>query len=322
MEQPDRPLIQLDGVSMTFAGGVRAVTDIDLDIKEREILSVVGESGSGKTTLGRLAAGLMPPTGGAVRFREQAVANLPKPEARAMRLGIQMVFQDPAAALNPRMTAAQIIAEAPLAHGLVEKHDLDSFVTEQMQRVGLDPDTRHRFPHQFSGGQRQRIGIARALAVNPTLLICDEPVAALDVSIQAQIINLFIDLRQSLDLTYLMISHDLGLVRLMSERVAVMYLGRIVELAAANALFDAPHHPYSRILIENMPTIDGRGRAFRPIEGEIPSPMAPPPGCAFHPRCRYAQTRCGQERPRLRSVGLNHVSACHFDIPPDPPKGS
>ena len=322
MGQPDPPLIQLDGVSKTFAGGVRAVADVDLEIKEREILSVVGESGSGKTTLGRLAGALMRPTGGAVRFRGRAVTDLPKRAARAMRHGVQMVFQDPAAALNPRMTAGQIIAEAPLAHGFVGKRDRDSFITEQMRRVGLDPDTRHYFPHQFSGGQRQRIGIARALAVSPALLICDEPVAALDVSIQAQIINLFVDLRQSLDLTYLMISHDLGLVRLLSDRVAVMYLGRIVELAAADALFDRPHHPYSRTLIENMPTIDGPAGTFRPIEGEMPSPMAPPPGCAFHPRCRYAQPRCRQEQPRLRPVGPNHVSACHFDIPPDPPKGS
>jgi len=223
-----------------------------------------------------------------------------------------MIFQNPFASLNPRRSVADIVGEAPRVHGLVDG-DAGAYVDAQLTRAGLDPPLKRRFPHQFSGGQRQRIGIARALAVNPEFLICDEAVAALDVSIQAQIINLFMDLRETLGLTYLFISHDLGVVEHVSDRVAIMYLGRIVEEAATEELFAAPNHPYTQALLAEVPRLDERRKSFAALKGEIPSPLDPPPGCHFHPRCPHVMPRCRVEAPVLREVAPSHRSACHLN---------
>jgi peptide/nickel transport system ATP-binding protein len=224
-----------------------------------------------------------------------------------------MIFQDPFASLNPRMRAADIIGEAPQVHGLVSPAEADSYVDDVMRRVGLDPGFKRRYPHQFSGGQRQRIGIARALAVKPQFLVCDEAVAALDVSIQAQILNLFIQLREELGLTYLFISHDLGVVEHLSDRVLVMYLGRIVEEAPTEALFDQPNHPYTQALLREVPRIDAGRRQFEGVRGEIPSPLAPPPGCHFHPRCPHAMPVCREAAPPLIPIAPGRLSACHLN---------
>jgi peptide/nickel transport system ATP-binding protein len=224
-----------------------------------------------------------------------------------------MIFQDPFASLNPRMRVADIVGEAPLVHGIVRKEQLDGYVGELLARCGLDPSYQRRFPHQFSGGQRARIGIARALAVKPEFLVCDEAVAALDVSIQAQILNLFMELRRALGLTYLFISHDLGVVEHLSDRVVIMYLGRVVESADSERIFGAPNHPYTQALLRQVPRLETRKTAFQPIVGEIPSPLAPPAGCHFHPRCPQAMARCRSEPPRLREVAPGHLSACHLN---------
>jgi peptide/nickel transport system ATP-binding protein len=226
---------------------------------------------------------------------------------------VQMIFQDPFASLNPRMRVADIIGEAPRVHGLVDAKQVEDYVAQLLSRVGLDPGYVRRYPHQFSGGQRARIGIARALAVKPEFLVCDEAVAALDVSIQAQVLNLFMDLRDEFRLTYLFISHDLGVVRHLSNRVVVMYLGRVVEIAPTEALFAAPNHPYTSALLTEVPRIDRKRRTFVPIKGEIPSPMNPPTGCHFHPRCPHAMPRCASEAPRLREIAPGRQSACHLN---------
>ena len=230
--------------------------------------------------------------------RDRADAR-PAREAKAARLAVQMIFQDPYASLNPRARVETIVGEAPLVHGLVSRAKLGAFVADMLKRVGLDPGFKGRYPHQFSGGQRSRIGIARALAVSPEFLVCDEAIAALDVSIQAQIINLFMDLRQAFDLTYLFISHDLGVVRHISDRIVIMYLGRIVEASPTAELFEAPNHPYTRALLAEVPRISYEKRQFHPIKGEIPSPLDPPRGCHFHPRCPQAMPRCAEEAPAL-----------------------
>jgi peptide/nickel transport system ATP-binding protein len=255
----------------------------------------------------------MPPTDGTVLFKGQDIAALPPDRARDAKLKVQMIFQDPYASLNPRLRVEDIVGEAPLVHGLVSRSDFGGYLDAQLRRAGLDPSFRRRYPHQFSGGQRQRIGIARALAVQPEFLVCDEAVAALDVSIQAQILNLFMDLRRELDLTYLFISHDLGVVEHLSDRVLIMYLGRIVESARAEEVFARPNHPYTQALLAEVPRIDARKRRFTAIKGEIPSPMAPPSGCHFHPRCPHAMPRCSQEAPRLREIAPGHDSACHLN---------
>ena len=224
-----------------------------------------------------------------------------------------MIFQDPFASLNPRMQVRDIIGEAPLVHGLISRSERDGYLDDLMLRVGLDPEFKNRYPHQFSGGQRQRVGIARALAVKPEFIVCDEPIAALDVSIQAQILNLFSALREDLGLTYLFISHDLGVVQHLSDRVAIMYLGRIVEQAATEELFGMPNHPYTRALLDEVPSIDKRHRRFAPVKGEIPSPLNPPPGCHFHPRCPHAVKRCRVEAPVLRAIASHHFSACYLN---------
>ncbi|MCA3371506.1 MAG: ABC transporter ATP-binding protein, partial [Roseomonas sp.] len=279
---------------------VHAVDRVNLTVRKGEVVGLVGESGCGKSTLGRMVAGILPPTEGAILRDGRDIKALTGAEARQMKLRTQMIFQDPYASLNPRMRVQDIVGEAPRVHGLLEGAAFDDYVDEQMRRAGLDPGFKRRYPHQFSGGQRQRIGIARALAVKPDFIVCDEAVAALDVSIQAQILNLFMRLRKELDLTYLFISHDLGVVEHLSDRVVIMYLGRVVEEADTETVFRRPNHPYTRSLLDSVPRIENRKRAFSVVKGEIPSPLNPPPGCHFHPRCPLAMERCRVEVPKLR----------------------
>jgi peptide/nickel transport system ATP-binding protein len=260
-----------------------------------------------------MVAGIMDPSDGQVLYRGRDVARLSGREATAAALAVQMIFQDPFASLNPRMRVRDIVGEAPVYHGLVPRADIDAHVDDTMRRVGLDPAYKRRYPHQFSGGQRQRIGIARALAVRPEFVVCDEAVAALDVSIQAQILNLFIELRAALSLTYLFISHDLGVVRHLSDRVVIMYLGRIVEEGPTEELFERPNHPYTVALLAEIPRLDTRRRQFAPVKGEIPSPLDPPSGCHFHPRCPHATTRCAREAPVLRDIAPGRRAACHLN---------
>jgi peptide/nickel transport system ATP-binding protein len=292
---------------------VHAVDRVDLSVAHGEVVGLVGESGCGKSTLGRIVAGILPASSGSVLFRGHDMASLHGADARAGALAIQMIFQDPFASLNPRMRVGDIVAEGPSYHSLVPSAELDGYVDETLRRVGLDPAVKRRYPHQFSGGQRQRIGIARALAVKPDFIVCDEAVAALDVSIQAQVLNLFMRLRAELNLTYLFISHDLGVVRHLSDRVAIMYLGRIVEEGRAEDLFAKPNHPYTVALLAEIPRLDTRRREFVPIKGEIPSPLDPPAGCHFHPRCPHAMARCRVEAPVLKEIAPGRRSACHLN---------
>jgi peptide/nickel transport system ATP-binding protein len=289
----------LDGVSLTIARG--------------EVVGLVGESGCGKSTLGRIAVGIYPPTQGSRHWQGQDVAAMNAESRRRVQLATQMIFQDPYASLNPRLRIEDAIGEAPVAHGLVPASQAREYVADLMARVGLDASFARRFPHQFSGGQRARIGIARALAVKPEFIVCDESVAALDVSIQAQVLNLFMQLRSELKLTYLFISHDLSVVQHIADRVVVMYLGRVVESAPALEIYRHANHPYAKALLGEVRELTAKPRQYIPIKGEIPSPLNPPSGCHFHPRCPHATARCKAEAPALKQIADQHYSACHLN---------
>tara|TARA_R110001599_G_scaffold64023_5_gene179747 strand:+ start:61516 stop:62568 length:1053 start_codon:yes stop_codon:yes gene_type:complete len=308
---------------------VHAVDDVTFNIQRGEVVGLVGESGCGKSTLGRMAVGLHSLSSGQRRWLGHDIAQLSHAEKHQVQLAMQMIFQDPYASLNPRMRVLDIVGEAPVAHGIITRAQQKDYVEELLQKVGLEArsdngsraetqttlatESLRRFPHQFSGGQRARIGIARALAVKPELLVCDEAVAALDVSIQAQVLNLFMQLRDELGLTYLFISHDLGVVRHISDRVLIMYLGRIVESAPTVELFSQANHPYTIALLASAPTLIVGKRQFDAVKGEIPSPLRPPSGCHFHPRCPHAMPRCSVEQPLLKEIAPQHFSACHLN---------
>jgi oligopeptide/dipeptide ABC transporter ATP-binding protein len=314
------PLVEIRGLEKQFGhgrrGAVKAVAGVSLDIAPGETLGLVGESGCGKSTLGRTVLRLLDPSAGTIRFEGAAIERLSARRLRPIRRHRQMIFQDPYASLNPRMTVGAAIAEPLAIHGLGRsRRERDARVAELLDEVGLRPDAARRYPHEFSGGQRQRIGIARALALRPRFIVADEPISALDVSIQAQIVNLLAELRRREQLTYLFISHDLKVVRHISDRVAVMYLGKVVELAPAAALYRAPKHPYTRALLSAVPVVDPAQRRQRMVlAGDVPSPLDPPTGCPFHPRCPVADKvpACYNEPPSLRELAPGHTVACHL----------
>ena len=299
---------------------VHAVDAVTLAIQPGEVVGLVGESGCGKSTLGRMVAGILAPTEGTVFLDGKDISQMSAFDRQTASLAVQMIFQDPFASLNPRMRVEQIVGEAPLVHGITDRAGLSDYVDDILLKVGLDPSMKRRYPHQFSGGQRQRIGIARALAVQPRFLVCDEAIAALDVSIQAQVLNLFMDLREELDLTYLFISHDLSVVEHIADRIVIMYLGRVVEAARTEALFADPKHPYTQALLAEVPRLEQRKRDFTPIAGEIPSPLTPPPGCHFHPRCPHAFEACRNAVPTLARLSMEWQVSCHLHGQTDQPR--
>jgi oligopeptide/dipeptide ABC transporter ATP-binding protein len=325
-----QPLMRLTGVKKHFpitqgiilqreVGRVHAVDGVDLEVLPGETLGVVGETGCGKSTLGRVMCRLLEATEGKVEFEGRDITHLKGKELRTLRRRVQMIFQDPYSSLNPRKRVGQIIGDPFQIHGIGDGKERKLRVQELMERVGLNPEHYNRFPAEFSGGQRQRIGVARALALRPKLIICDEPVSALDVSIQAQVINLLEDLQEEFKLTYVFIAHDLSVVRHVSDRVAVMYLGKIVELANAKRLYAEPKHPYTGALLSAVPVADPDLASKRErviLYGDVPSPIEPPPGCRFHPRCPKAQQRCIDEEPPLERKVADDLAACHFPIEP------
>ena len=322
-----RPLVEVEHVGKVFDVSapflnrllegkprqrLHAVRDVSFSIARGETLALVGESGCGKSTLARLLVGLYQPSSGRVRFDGQDLAGLDSGAGLALRRRMQMIFQDPYASLNPRWRVAEIVAEPLRVHRLIETPaEIDARVVELLGQVGLAASDVEKFPHQFSGGQRQRISIARALASKPEFLVCDEPTSALDVSVQAQVLNLMRRLQRERQLTYLFISHNLAVVHHVSDRVGVMYLGGLVELAPKARLFSAPAHPYTRMLLDAIPDLSMSGRPRTPVGGEVPNPLTPPSGCAFHPRCPLAQSRCQSEAPQLRDPGDGSLVACH-----------
>ncbi len=327
MRQEDSLLLEIRNLQKFFpirkgflqrvVGQVRAVDDVSFFIRQGETLSLVGESGCGKTTTSRCILRAVRPTAGQILFRSEGgqvvdVAALSQTEMKPLRRQMQMIFQDPFSSLNPRMTLLDIVGEPLQVNGVTDRAERTERVAELLKLVGMRPEYMRRFPHAFSGGQRQRIGIARALALRPRLVVADEPVSALDVSVQAQILNLLLELQEGLGLTYLFVAHDLSVVKHISERIAVMYVGRLVEMAPTHDLFYAPKHPYTEALLSAVPKPDPRLRSKRIVlEGSVADPANPPPGCYFHPRCRYAVERCKQETPGLTELLPNHYVACH-----------
>jgi oligopeptide/dipeptide ABC transporter ATP-binding protein len=327
--QRSAPLLEVRGLKKHFpvrkgllsrvVGQVKAVDGLDFTLERGQTLSLVGESGCGKTTAGRTMLRLLEPTAGQVLYRADPTSeavdlfNLPKKEMRALRPDLQIIFQDPYASLNPRITVGNAIAEPLLVHKIATGSEVEDRVAALLKRVGLRPDVANRFPHEFSGGQRQRVGIARALALSPKLIVCDEAVSALDVSIQAQVINLLKDLQDELGISYLFIAHDLSVVKYISDALAVMYLGRIVESGSADQIFNDPQHPYTRALLSAIPHADPKKRKKRiPLTGEIPSPIHPPSGCHFHTRCSLVEDRCRRDWPETVALGGGHQAACHL----------
>ncbi len=331
---PDNTLLEVRGLKKYFpiykgllrrvAGHVKAVDDVNFTVREGETLGLVGESGCGKSTAGRTIIRLYEPTGGEVMFKSKLLGNgqqdktvnmldLKPEDMKKVRQEISMVFQDPVNSLNPRMTVSDIVAEPMVIHGQRIGPETESVIVRLLERVGLRPDHLKRYPHEFSGGQRQRIGIARALSLNPRLVICDEPVSALDVSIQAQTLNLLQDLQQDLNLSYIFVAHDLSVVQHISDRIAVMYVGKVAELASAEALYNEPLHPYTEALLSAVPKPDPKAQSSRIVmQGDVADPSNPPSGCYFHPRCRYAKDICKTKAPEYREVKPDHYASCHF----------
>jgi oligopeptide/dipeptide ABC transporter ATP-binding protein len=320
--QHTAPIIEGRNLAKRFGGKkgffqssptVYAVNDVSISVWPGETFAIVGESGCGKSTLARLLLRLIEPSDGSVHYQGNDITELPAGEMRALRSEMQIIFQDPFASLNPRMTVGSIIAEPIRLHGLAQGKAVEDRVAELLRTVGLRPEYANRYPHEFSGGQRQRIGVARALAGQPKLIIGDEPVSALDVSIQAQVINLLEDLKEEFGLTLIIVAHDLAVIRHMSDRVAVMYLGEVVELSPVDPLYETPLHPYTQTLLDAIPVPVPGGREKRALaKGDVPSPTSPPPGCKFHTRCPYAQEKCRVDHPPLEDVGEGRSVACHF----------
>jgi oligopeptide/dipeptide ABC transporter ATP-binding protein len=305
------------GVFARTVGHVRAVDGVSLQMAPGETLGLVGESGCGKTTLARTVLGLVPATGGAVRFEGANLLSLDATAMRAVRPRLQVVFQDPYSSLNPRMTVMDIVTEGLVTHGMIPRAQREEHAERMLKDVGLGADALHRYPHEFSGGQRQRVSVARAISMKPRLVICDEPISALDVSVQAQVINLLMDLREEHRLAYLFISHDLSVVRRLCNRTAVMYLGQVVELGPTCDVIDRPAHPYTRALISAVPRVGGDPRKRVVLQGDVPSPAAPPPGCRFHPRCPYATEACRAAQPPLEALPgepSRQVACCRSSI--------